>query len=218
MDLDRLYLVLGFLDEFDGRVIFDDQPDFVECTDLATPETSAVFLRHLDALARERQIAPATRETDVHGRPVLGARGRPAPINGGYTNGRAAGDAPELRSLALAALINGCYSKVLPSGYADEHGRPIGRRMLVSHDMFGDNAAVRTLSYLAGAYLRDGEGNAFRIAGASHKVDLIADLLNGLGCSETTVTYRPGWVPRVHTLAYQPTPDVAAWLERARDL
>lgn len=193
MDLDRLYLVLGFLDEFDGRVIFDDQPDFVECADLAMPETSQIFLRHLDALARERQIAPATRETDIHGRPVL-------------------------RSLALAALINGCYTKVLPSGYADEQGRPIGRRMLVSHDMFGDNAAVRTLSYLAGAYLRDGEGNAFRIAGASHKVDLIAALLNELGCSETTVTYRPGWVPRVHTLAYQPTPDVAAWLARARDL
>ena len=194
MDVDRLYLVLGFLTEFPyGRMIFDGDVDFVEFANAAPPEAQAWFTRQLDALARERQVAPATLESDER----LGW--------------------PVLRSHALAALINGCYADVRSEGMRDAEGRA-ARHMYASRAMFRDSSKAQILSYLAGAFVRDGKDNAFDIAMADHKVDVVAGLLEKLGCSDLTVTYRPGWVPRVHCLRYKPTAEVEAWLARAREL
>lgn len=44
----------------------------------------------------------------------------------------------------------------------------------------------------------------------------VPDLLRACGCTDLTVTYQPGGVPRVHDLSFRPTPEMAAWLGRAR--
>lgn len=191
MDLDRLCVVLGFLDEADGRHVRDDEPDVVESFYGDERDKAVLFKRHLEALARERGIATQIRQSD-DGRVVL-------------------------RSAELAALINGSYEDVRSSPYLDPvTGRSAGKQLHASLALFRDTRSA--LSFLAGAYARYGHERSFRIPIAQRKVDLIARLLAQLSCSDLAVTYLPTHVPRVYVLSYQPTPVVAAWLARARDL
>lgn len=195
MDLDRLHFILGFLLETDdGRLVRDDDPDRVETFFGDEQGAAPIFERHLEALARERRIATGIRETAEEGRIVF-------------------------RSRELAALINGCYDLVSPSGYVSvETGAPIAKELRMSPSLLNGKEPAQRFSFLAGAYVRYGHENAFHILMGDRKADQIGRLLLSAGCKEVVVSYRPGYVPRTYAVSYQPTPEVAAWLARAEEL
>jgi hypothetical protein len=189
--MDHLFFILGFLDEYSGRVLEGERGDRIESFYADEADRVPLFRAQLEMLARERRVSATISEDREDARIVL-------------------------RSRELAVLIDASYADIQLYGQRDDG--TVLREARVSPALFDGKGADEKLSYLAGAYARYGAAHSFRITNAQHKVELIAGLLTSLGCADVTVTYHPGTVPRVFVLSFQPSAEVAACLAGARDV
>lgn len=165
--LDPTYIALGFLSEYLGRMLVEDD-ETVETFYPGEKKLVARFVSVLDDIARAREIT-----TDI--RLEVGPHGHISVIS------------PE-----LTAYLDSHYAPDFKGAQelTDEHGNK--RRYVhgeIGASMFPELRSRRyqpqevdcRFSYLLGCHLRYGKDNSFELANASHKVKLIIDFLESLG-------------------------------------
>jgi hypothetical protein len=192
-----IFFILGFLDEYLGRRI-EKKGDFVEHFYCNEQGKALLFEKYLYKLKTERKIntvirkelEPCETQDEAH---------------------------TYFYSLELKKLINSYYKfQFRRQGFCQNDKiryRKIAEAF-VRKDVFKNNQMWK-LAYLAGAYSRYGYGESFVFANADHKVILIIDLLNDLGCLLVTHITSPT-IPRIHRIYFQPTEEIREWLTRPR--
>jgi len=187
-----IFFVLGCLSEYQGRLIVEGG-DLVERLLGDEQDRVDVFRSHLVKLAEERGITTAIGEATEEG------------CTSFYS--------PELRE-----LIDGCYEVDFSnSPFITLDPEPRRAEARISKKAFEGQGNEEKLSYLAGAYARHGQGNTFRLANARHKAEVVADLLRELGCRGVTLSLtNPGYAPSIHEVGFEPSEDVARWLQPYR--
>ncbi|HVC19131.1 MAG TPA: hypothetical protein VNE16_03570 [Vicinamibacterales bacterium] len=186
------YFILGFLDEPSGRTIVEGD-DLVERLFCEGPDKTAVLTRELRRFAHEQGLAPDIRVV---------------------TRQRCV---TEVRSPSLAWAVNGLYVDRRPqrSWVTDDvGGRHFMTKLFSDQRLFQGVDRRLKLAYLAGAWVRHGDGDSYRITNAQHKVKLLVALLRESGCADVRTTVTRGLIPQVTTIEFQPTPEVRAWLHR----
>jgi len=188
-----LFFILGCLDEYLGRCIIEDG-DQVERFYASEKDAANTFHAHLVRLAHERQLDPDL-EIKVE------------EDSGGIS----------FHSRALTALIDSCYSfDFSTSAYRASDTEPTRVEAFISRDVFERGDRRAKLSFLAGAYVRYGEGSLFRFANAEHKAELIRDLLNEFGCSQVELVHTNpgGYVPWIFEVRFEPSPELSPWFSK----
>jgi hypothetical protein len=190
-----IFFILGFLDEYLGRRI-EKKGDFVEHFYCNEQEKALLFENYLYKLKTEegidtairKKLQPCEKQDEAH---------------------------TFFYSAELKKLINSHYKfKFRRQGWGQNDKIKYKKvaEAFIRKDIF-KNSQTRKLAYLAGAYCRYGSGNSFVFANADHKVILIIDLLNDLGCLSVTLETLPT-IPRIHKIYFQPTEMVREWLTR----
>jgi hypothetical protein len=111
-------------------------------------------------------------------------------------------------NVQLANLINSFYKSSKREGIS-------GPVFFISKDKFTLATRGEKLSYLAGAYCRYGDGNAFHFANAENKIEVIVNLLKEFGCSDVNFsTSPPDYIPTSFTITFQPTAETNDWFSR----
>lgn len=195
--LDRLFVVLGFLDDYLGRWIDPDSPQ-VESFYADERRQAALFAAHLARLVADRAL-PATIERSIE-------------------DGRVA-----FRSREIAALIERFYVSDPDSFYADvipidAEGRPVVTRARIGKlDQAAFTSAARTaqLSYLVGVYQRHGSDGILTFANSVRKLEVVTTLLGRLGATAVEVSDpEPDDAPAVRHVRCTPPAELASWLAR----
>jgi hypothetical protein len=201
------FFVLGFLDEYLGRNIVEDD-DQVERLYAGESKPAEVLRRQLQKLAAEQGLDPAIREeTDASGRALF-------------------------RSKPLADRINSCYRYQMTNATAVQgrdgsYVRMTQAPLRIDLFMTGRGGAVRggglpdeifhrhrALAYLAGAWTRYRHGDDFMFANSKEKATLIAQLLTNLGCHRVSLESTFGYIPGSNTVRFVPNDELREWLGR----
>jgi hypothetical protein len=187
-----LFVVLGFLHEYAGRRIVA-QSDLVEQF-FGDEHAAALFAHYLHALGQEQHLGTPVRRERRHGQTYFYSHALTQLI-----------DAVYLRHGLTGSTASGATAS--PPGSGVEH-TATGR---ISAAVFPAGDHTAKLSYLLGAYHRYGEQNAFRLANAYHKVQLVKQLLHDVGSPSVTIWYPPpDRVPAVYRVVFEPTADLRA--------
>lgn len=188
-----IFFLLGFLDEYLGRRI-EKKGDFVEHFYCNEQEKALLFEKYLYKLKNEKGmdtvirkvLQPCGKQDEAHTFFYSGERKKW--INSYY----------EFRFQREGRVQN---EKIIYMKTAEA---------FIRKDIFNKSRTSK-LAYLAGAYCRYGDGEYFVFANAHHKVILIIDLLNDLGCLSITLETSPT-IPRIHKIHFQPTEEIKEWL------
>ena len=185
---ETVYEVLGFLNEYSGRIVFEDN-DVVERFYANERDRAATFEALLRRLAEEQQISPAIREVDRE-------------------------SVTYLHSAHLRNALDALYEDRREGGFSE---RPEGMlpvlNFYVSASMFPADRRDLKLAYLSGAYARYGRGNAIGFANAHHKAIVLADLLRDLGCGDVRVESTVGYAPQTNVVYFSPSGEVRRFLK-----
>jgi|GEM_PF-6033132 len=190
--ISTLFFLLGFLDEYGGRVIAEGD-DCIEIFYASERAEAEIFKKFLEKLSAERSVrTKIVTEIDP---------------DGGHIT---------FRCRELSELINSFYKEWSTMGYRIEENTGEQRLLRVaqiSKAVFSSVEKNEKLSFLLGAYCRSGEGDQFRFTNAKHKADLVAELLEECGCTDIRVTLdNPGYVPAVFSVRFAPSVDIQHWL------
>lgn len=196
---ETVFYVLGYLDEYLGRNIMEDD-DLVEGLFCNEREQAAAFRAILQRLAAEQGLDPTIRE-ETRQECLVSFRSRP-----------------------IAERLNSCYRYQLSSDSlaqgADGTYRRLGRGALDLALFMKRGAASaagsldreRALPYIAGAWARHGRGDALAFANSRDKATLIAQLLTRLGCRDVRLESNFGYIPQTNILRFTPTGEVRQWM------
>ena len=77
------------------------------------------------------------------------------------------------------------------------------------------NEASERFSYLLGAYIRYGEGNSLVLANATHKAELLRDLLVSIYCPRVSWEIDQRGAPVKNTITFEPTDELREFLSKA---
>ena len=184
-----VYKVLGFLNEYSGRLTLDDD-DVVERfygNERPKAEIFGVLLREL---AQQQGIS-----TKV----ITKEAGQDAAVT--------------FRSPVLARALNRLYLERQPGGFFDgPRGRIPLTRLFVSSAMFAGVERQMKLAYISGAYCRYGRANAIGFANAKHKASVLAGLLREVGCKDVQLTSITDRVPNTNIITFSRC-GPAGWLK-----
>jgi hypothetical protein len=205
---DSVFFVLGFVDEYLGRRFVEDD-DRVERFYPNEMDKAAVFERQLAKLASEQGLEPAVRSPEGQ-QGHIAFRSKPIAdrLNSCYkyqASGGEVGPGPDgtYRRLASASLGRSLFMR---AGHGSSRGNGLPDEVFHRR---------RALAYLAGAWCRYGRGNEFIFANSSDKAELIAQLLDDVGCRDVRREYNFGYIPRTNWVRFQPTDELKAWLDRS---
>jgi hypothetical protein len=173
-----VYEVLGFLNEYYGRVTMD-KDDVVERFFPNERSIAEKFGMLLERLRNEQGIAD-TIVKDVDRESFV-----------------------TFRSRGVARKLNQLYSDRRPEGFFDgPDGRVPLTRLFVSPSMFNGVDRSNKVAYIAGAYCRHGRANAIGFANASHKVSVLAELLRDVGCQDVRVASITDRAPNTNVVRF----------------
>ncbi|HEX5131455.1 MAG TPA: hypothetical protein VFX92_03090 [Candidatus Krumholzibacteria bacterium] len=165
---ETIFFVLGMLDEYGGRRITEgiDQIEHFYPNEVTQ---ACVFRVYLDRLAAEQGLNPTV---DVSWG------------ESGYIS---------FMSPDLSRFINAQYQFTSINGYRVVDGEK--RRLSIasiSTDQFDGHGTNAKLAYLAGAYFRYGQPGNYTFSNANKKRNLIAQLLEDVGCKGVRKSSREG--------------------------
>lgn len=195
-DIKTIYFILGCLDEYLGRTIVEKEADVVEHFYSSEVQASQVFEKYLKRLVSEENINTQIRkEVQTDGGHIL------------------------FHSPELYQRINSMYTYDFNKSSQRVSKNPGGPwvravKTFVSINIFNEQDKTAKLSYLAGAYARygnrfDDNDFGFNTANASHKMDLIEELLKEFGCREVTHEMSdPEAIPISHTVIFVASPEI----------
>jgi hypothetical protein len=204
---DTVFFVLGFLDEYLGRRIVEDD-DRIEGFYCAEQDKAALFRRVIVKLAQEQRLSPAIRDETIQQCLV------------------------SYHSKTIADRLNSCYSyqatndtamQATDSTYRRMATASLGRHLFLrtGHGTGRGNGLPdevfyrrRALAYVAGAWTRYGRDADFAFANAHDKATLIAQLLVDLGCRDVRLETTFGFIPQSNRVHFLPTAEVKEWLEK----
>jgi hypothetical protein len=184
-----VYAVLGFLDEYSGRYVSED--NLIERFYPNETEKARIFQKYLLRLIQEYQLRPDLRSV-------------------------VSDECTCFYSKELAQLINSYYLTHYLTG-KDENGNPAYTRGqgfirqnagLISVEIFPPDDRESKFSFLIGAFQRYSQKgrNIFQFANAHHKAKLVQQLLVDVGSSQVVFVYSPpDCVPCVYGVAFEPT-------------
>jgi hypothetical protein len=181
--VDFLSVVLGLLDEWMGHS-YDSDDDIVECFYPAQGELAKEFCACLVRLAEQRGISTTVRSMTSESGHI------------------------RIYSRELADLISSCYRDRRASGYLGRNQE----RLYLDAEFFRDASVGKTLSFLAGAYARFGDGATFVYANAPHKAELTRLLLESAAGPGVTVSTNEGYVRRADTVSFAAFPELVVRL------
>ncbi len=177
-DIDPLFVVLGWLEEYAGRSIADSA-----IVERFWPQEKERAPRFADRL---RQLAEWHGVDAQVGVVELG-------------EGSRAVVAPKLRR-----IVDECYGRVRKDPVTIEDEVVMVGRAYVREAMLGPGDLDARFSYVLGAYERYGDGWSIRLTNADHKAQLLRQLLVELGCDEVVWRSACG-VPRLQSIEFVPT-------------
>jgi hypothetical protein len=187
-----IYAVLGFLDEYAGKYVSED--DLIERFYPNEIEKARIFEQYLLCLIQEYQLQPDLRSV----------------VSDQFTH---------FYSKELAQLINSFYLTYYLTG-KDENGNPAYTKGqgfirqnagLISIEIFPPNDREAKFSFLIGTFQRYGQKgrNIFQFANAHHKAKLVQQLLVDVGSSQVVFVYSPpDCAPCVYDVAFEPTAEL----------
>jgi hypothetical protein len=198
---DRVFFALGMLLEHGGR-------GFVEGSDAL----EVFFCDEKDALIRFRRVAAALAQ-DQH-------------VSADLREDKEQGCVVSLRSAPLAAGLNSCYGRGSRSSKVGESVTYPGLDpglFLRRGTVLGPDGAIapqdlvrrRALAYVAGAWTRFRRDGAIVLTAGKAKGDLLAALLQALGCANVRVESSVGLIPGATTVRFDPTAELSVWLRKA---
>jgi len=189
----RVYQILGFLEEYVGRLTADDD-DTVERFYPNERAKAETFGRWLNELAQQQGIPTnaITKEID-----------RDSFVR--------------FRSAILARALNRLY---LEQKRDEVHDGPRGRipraSLFVSRAMFDEVERQVKLAYISGAYCRYGRAHAIGFANAAHKATVLAGLLRDVGCKDVQVTSITDRIPNTNIVTFSSCRP-AGWFKSSSD-
>lgn len=185
---ETIFFILGMLNEYHGRS-WTEGINQVERFNCGEYGEAFVFLVYLERLASEQGV---DRSVDTRWDDCL----------------------VFFHSDPLADLINSFYVFAIRGGYTmiDDQRRSRANANL-SYDQFEAHGRDAKLAYLAGAYFRYNVGGHYAFANASHKMKLIARLLEEAGCADVEIRSRWG-MPANNEVHFEPTEELSAVFAR----
>jgi hypothetical protein len=189
------FFVLGFLDEYLGRHIIEGD-DLVEGLNCDETAKVSVLRRQLERLAKEQGLPTALRLETRQGCLTM------------------------VRSTGLADTLNAMYRKrQAPSADESWTTDATGRRrrletVWVDEQLFLGVERDLKFAYVAGAYARHGSGDSLQFANSQHKVTVLVELLEELGCANVRTESTQGFIPQTNTIYFQPSAELRKWLDR----
>ncbi|TCR70707.1 hypothetical protein [Rhizobium sp. BK376] len=178
------YVVLGFLDEYMGRINLGDD-DYVERFYPAEEPLVKIFAEYLKVFAITRNIKTTIKITiGPHGHHYVTSAEIAKYINDTYGDNY------------IDSLYNNArgISEAMFSALSDPH------RVL----RYDNEPVDCRFSYLLGAYMRYGSGNGFQLANSGHKIDLIITFLERLGAKWVSKVWSVGGAPRIGVIRFGP--------------
>jgi hypothetical protein len=185
---DRVFFVLGMLMEHPGgrAVRGADQVELFYCSE---QDQVPLFVRVVTALANEQ--------------------GLPAAVGQEMRQGCLT----TVVSAAVAGGLAAFYPRPGASLELTAFARPGAR--VAGHELAAaDLERRRALAYVAGSWARHRRDRSLLLPAGSRKADRLAMLLKALGCANVRVESRLDAVPGSNTVHFEPTPEVAEWLQR----
>ncbi len=183
---ETVFFVLGMLDEYGGRDL-RNETDIVERFYCNEHVNAFVFRAYLDRLAREQGLS-----SEVETR--------------WYQDCLVSFHSKEMRD-----FVNQFYIYEPGAEPADAYTR--GESASLSWVQLGGRDRALQLAYLAGAYFRYGRNGGFRFANASAKRNLVAKLVEQIGCTDTRTSSREG-LPYQNEVLFTPTSEVRTAFEQ----
>jgi hypothetical protein len=192
---DTMYFVLGMLDEYNGRKIYDGK-DLVDSFYLNERKQADAARHYLEQLAAEIKLETeiVSEETDSR-------------IN--------------YYSAELAEAINAQYLDVTEFGYTGDDPPKTVYIAKISMDVLLPEGEEAKVAYLAGAYFRffypdcpnTSRDGCFFFAGSTHKVELVLQLLEEFKCIDIDSVTTTDMYPDSTSIWFTPSPE----LEKAFD-
>jgi hypothetical protein len=185
---DRAFFVFGMLFESGARRVAAPRPtvEFFFCNET---EKVPLFTRVVTAMAREQGLPADLREETKQG------------------------CLKWLESPTLAARLDACFRSEPGLGLAlfTRPGAPAGNgRSVAPHDLL----RRRALAYVAGVWARSEHDGVITLTAGRHKAELVAALLEALGCRKVGLESTVGYIPGATRVFFEPTPEVAEWLRK----
>ena len=180
-----IYVVVGYLDEYFGgrRPPLNGAIEHFHLNEVSQADAFAI---DLEALRAEHAIEAAIERF----------------VQDGHTY---------FRCDPLAALIERFYAVPIPSepprqSIREDHFAPL-TSIHLSSGCFDDRIA-----FVLGAYRRAGNAMTIRLANATHKASLLANVLRAIGCPKVRWTWQGAGAPAVNEIEFEPSKDLAALL------
>jgi hypothetical protein len=190
-----IYAVLGYLMEYVGRYIDEDESnDLVEHFFTNEIKEALIFEKYLLRLIKEYQFENNLRSivADKH---------------------------TYFYSKELTHFINSYYLKYHLTG-TDKNGNPaytkgqgffVENAGCISIDVFPQDDIEAKFSFLIGAHQRYGQKNLnmYQFANSHHKAKLVYQLLQDVGSPNVVFVYSPpDCAPCIYNVAFEPTPEL----------
>ncbi len=203
LTLDPKYVVLGMLSEYRGRSICETS-NVVERFFVSESKVAEWFKTYLSLLSEQAGILSCIEieKSETGFSSVLSSEMR------SYLNGVFVSDSDSINALEAK-------SHIWPGPHSKIH---VGMFPLVTTPRYLSKERDPRYSYLYGAYLREGSEDelAYRIANASHKVELIKQFLEDLDCEWISHKYYPKGAPTIHHITFGADVRLSKILDRAR--
>ncbi len=185
---DRVFFLLGMRLEapWRGAAKPADQLETFYCSER---DTFVVFKRVVAGLVREQGLVKDVREETKQGC-----------LSFAY-------------SPSLAPAFDGCFRRGatgLDLALFARPGAASGDGRIAPADLI----RRRALAYVAGAWARHRHDRTIVLTAGTSKADLLATLLKALGCTNVRVVRSLDGTPGSHTVHFDPTPEVAEWLQK----
>ena len=203
--IDPTYVALGFMDEYTGRSVYEGG-ETVERFYPGEANLVPRFVAVLEEIAERNGIRTRIRqEIGPQGHIAVISRELSAHLDNLYRPdfSAAASVATDLNGRKWRYVIVGVDATMFPS-MRSRQWRP-------------EEVDCR-FSYLLGSHIRYGEDNAFRLANATHKVELIIAFLESLGAAWVEWSRSLRTVPMCHRVRFGPDAVLARALGLRADL
>lgn len=187
-DKTATFFLLGMLDEYLGRLFYEEYPDRVEY--FRSKRKAKVFT---GLLSEHAKLSGTDQAFELR-------KSR----QGGL----------EVVSQGYAKMLNSYYS--FESGEPNWTGAYPGERTAsASLKLSAFQGADRSteLAFLAGAYCRYGSDHRYRFANSNGRVNLIVELLERVGCKNVRLETIEA-IPYMNTIEFEPTAELDEWLQR----
>ena len=192
---DHVFFLLGMRNELTG-VVFQDGSDLLEDFFCNERDVARTYQRVAATMQREQGL-----EADLRDETIQSCRTR-------------------YYSRSLARRVRSCF-KPEDLGYGKSLNVALFRRegggpaWLTERGLTDDSFyRRRALAYLSGAWTRFHHAKDFEFYGGRGKAELVARLLDNLGCSRITIESTVGVAPGMTRVHFEPTDEVSAWLRK----